>query len=87
MKVTFSILAVPTRLPCNSVLRRIRPQLFTHCLCSYTTWTRWTRTGTPIWNNKCPSNYSIYETRSRTVIDGHSSGSCTDTQERRSVCE
>ena len=87
MKVTFSILAAPARLSCDSVLRRVLPQLFTHCLCSYTTWTRWTRTGAAVLNNNCPSKYSFYETRSRSVNSGLSSSSCIDTQARRSVCE
>lgn len=77
--------AVPL-LPCDSIFRTLRPELFTHCLCNYTMWGKWSRTGFISPDNGCPSGYKYKQARNRTVITGNQT-ECTNTTDEISICE
>lgn len=58
-------------LPCDSFLRVVRPDLFTHCTrCNYGSWSGWRRTGKLLYNDKCPTKRSFKEKRTRIDNNG-----------------
>ena len=82
--IVIKLCAVNAQLPCDSFLRVVRPELFTHCSsCFYNSWSSWTRTGSPMNNNGCPTRRSFKETRSRT----DSQGKCETETDRRTSCK
>ena len=61
--VVINLCVVNAQLPCDSFLRVVRPELFTHCSsCFYNSWSSWTRTGRPMSNSGCPTKRSFTET-------------------------
>ena len=82
--IVINLCAVNAQLPCDSFLRVVRPDLFTHCSsCFYNSWSSWTRTGSPMNNYGCPTNRSFNERRTRT----DSQGKCQPETESRTTCK
>ena len=71
-------------LPCNSRLRKIRPDLFNHCgnTCPYGQWSSWTIT-TKLQSDKCDSNKAYNQTRTRYSFIK----TCPSENETRSICK
>ena len=60
--IIIKLCTVNAQLRCDSFLRVVRPELFTHCSsCFYNSWSSWTRTGHPMSNSRCPTNNSFKE--------------------------
>ena len=72
-------------LPCDSYLRPYLPQYFSHCGCSFTTYSEWTTSSLrQVPTYQCTSGYVVMETQNRLVI----AGTCQDeTQERIAECK
>ncbi|XP_065918681.1 uncharacterized protein [Dysidea avara] len=70
-------------LPCNSVLRKDRPDLFTQCSCLYGSWSSWSRTSGVISSTNCASGYHYNAQRSRK----DNNGNCKDETQTKSYCE
>lgn len=67
-------------LRCDSPLRVLYPQYFTHCDYAYLEWSDWSQIdGTRAIDPACSSGESYQETRSRTSIGG----GCDETETRR----
>ena len=82
------IFALAVELPCDSILRTVRPELFNHCICAYTSWSSWADFGSPRFNSGCnKSNYSHIQKRNRHVIIELSNRNCVDEEETMDVCE
>jgi hypothetical protein len=83
----FALFAVAScQLSCNSQLRLL-PQfqhLFSHCGCTYSTWSDWEPISTvDVPTSQCPSGKSITEERIQRVV----SGGCAEKKETRNICE
>ena len=60
-------------LPCDHPFRIVVPSLFTHCDCSYSTWSNWIAVEGSIAkvpNSQCISGETYQEERTRVVIGG-----------------
>ena len=76
------VYAAPLR--CDSFLRVVRPDLFTHCTtCNYGSWGGWRRTGRLLTNYQCPTKWSFKEKRTRR----DNNGICEENEEFRSICK
>ena len=82
--IVMNICAVNAALPCDSVLRVLRPNLFPHCSsCFYNSWSSWARTSSPMINNRCPTKRSFNEVRTRK----DSLGKCKVETQERTACK
>ena len=82
--IVMNVCAVNAALPCDSFLRVVKPELFTHCSsCLYNSWSRWARTGNPMSNNECPTTRSFKEMRTRK----DSLGKCEVEKEIKTTCK
>lgn len=83
--VTLAIIsAALAALPCNSRLRKTRPNLFKHCgnTCPYGEWSSWTIT-TKFRSTKCDSNKAFNQTRTRYSFIQ----TCSSENENRTMCK
>ena len=67
MKIARSVL------PCDHPIRIVVPSLFTHCDCSYSTWSNWIAVEGSIAkvpNSQCSSGETYQEERTRVVTGG-----------------
>ena len=75
------------QLSCNSQLRLVLPELFTHCSrCSYSEWSAWEAVPNSVVRvrtSQCRSNESYNETRTQSAVGQ----GCQSRTQTRSVCK
>ena len=83
-KIT-NVLVAP-QLNCDSLLRNIYPQLFTHCDCSYSQWSEWKFVPNSIVDvatSQCSTGQAYSESRTRSAVGE----GCISETETRVICK
>ena len=83
LAVMVGIVPTASQLPCDSQLRRVRPQLFQHCsICSYSQWSSWKVTG-KVSSTSCTSGKAFNQIRTRHDLQG----SCVQQNQTNYTCK
>ena len=75
-----------SQLNCDSLLRNIYPELFTHCDCSYSQWSEWQfvpNSVVDVPTTQCPTGQAYSESRTRSAVGQ----GCISETETRVICK